>query len=250
MFRIRHPGRHGLHVRIRYCRQLDGAPDVRSVHGFWLSQRDYQVRVRSLRGSTMGRYARRCVRRCARRCARRRTGRSGIGIGVARLDVAATVPFDMQGDTEIRFRVSIRLTGTLDGSTFRGTGIQDRRRRSISGDKDGWIDSTKRITAVDGHKQCAGDGARTMHKTGVELRESGDGRREPGSEPRTGLGSQLRCHRHSGRQRRFVSVLEFDLRARWTIRLFGGQDSSRMGCGDEVQDDMLIDWYLTKVLLH
>jgi hypothetical protein len=49
-----------------------------------------------------------------------------------------------------------------------------------SGDKDGRIDSTKRIT--DGHKQCAGDGARTMHKTGVELRESGDGRREPGSE--------------------------------------------------------------------
>ena len=89
----------------------------------------------------------------------------------------AAVPFDMQGDTEIRFRVSIRLTGTLDGSTFRGTGIRDRRRRSISGDKDGWIDSTKRIT--DGHKQYAGDGARTMHKTGVELWESGDGRREP-----------------------------------------------------------------------
>ena len=35
---------------------------------------------------------------------------------------------------------------------------------------------------------------------------------------RTGLESQLRCHRHSGRQRRFVSVLEFDLRARWTIQ--------------------------------
>ena len=51
-----------------------------------------------------------------------------------------------------------------------------------SGDKDGRIDSTKRITATDGHKQCAGDGARTMHKTGVELWESGDGRREPGSE--------------------------------------------------------------------
>ena len=65
-----------------------------------------------------------------------------------------------------------------------------------SGDKDGWIDSTKRITAVDGHKQCAGDGARTMHKTGVELRESGDGRREPVERDGT-VGDRNRVWDHS-----------------------------------------------------
>ena len=100
-----------------------------------------------------------------------------------------------------------------------------------SGDKDGRIDSTKRIT--DGHKQCTGDGARTMHKTGVELQESGDGRREPGSE--TMWGSQLRCHRHSGRQRRFVSVLEFDLRARWMIQ--PSWDKTLQGRGFGIGDD-------------
>ena len=51
-----------------------------------------------------------------------------------------------------------------------------------SGDKDGWIDSTKRI--IDGYKRYAGDGARTMHKTGVELWESGAGYRESMMESR------------------------------------------------------------------
>jgi hypothetical protein len=97
-----------------------------------------------------------------------------------------------------------------------------------SGDKDGRIDSTKRI--IDGYKRYTGDGAGTMHKTGVELWKSGDGggdgagssdgdddddlgddrddrddgddRFNNGNRGTDDIGnsiSQLRCHRHSGR---------------------------------------------------
>jgi hypothetical protein len=73
----------------------------------------------------------------------RTQGASRTGIGgrtqgasrtrIARLDIATTVPFDIQGDTHV---LEFELTGTLDGSTFRATGIQDRdrdRRRRVSG---------------------------------------------------------------------------------------------------------------------
>jgi hypothetical protein len=55
-----------------------------------------------------------------------------------RSGIAATVPSTFRATAEIRFRVRIRLTGTLDDSTFVGqdssrTGIRDRDRGSISG---------------------------------------------------------------------------------------------------------------------
>jgi hypothetical protein len=45
------------------------------------------------------------------------TGQSGIGIGVAQLDIAATVPFDIQGDTHV---LEFKLMGMLDGGAMQG----------------------------------------------------------------------------------------------------------------------------------
>ena len=44
--------------------------------------------------------------------------------------MAATVPFDIQGDTHV---LEFELTGTLDGSTFRGFGIGDDESQEVIG---------------------------------------------------------------------------------------------------------------------
>ena len=178
---------------------------------------------------------RKTVRKTANRTVRRRSRQIGqLNLFLFRgfvnreslMETEATLALPIRGAgarTCIRGGV-MSTSQTTFGDSDRGTrtGGSTQRRGSQTGTNDIRETVQGRCTRRELNYGNRGTGAGSQDRSKESTTES----RYRG----TGLGSQLRCHRHSGRQRRFVSVLEFDLRARWTIRPFGGRG---FGIGDD-----------------